>query len=196
MRLFSVAPLLFSSALSAPCLHVVLFGVDRSTSKYFWPPLPFHAPTFDTCACPIKAVRSTLGRLQCMTPHRRLFAAVQLPQWQRRGRDIRLRLRRVRRPRARVAAAAAETGVSTNARSSPHPSALFRPCLRPSECVPARSVPSKPTLLLLTIPSLGVCWTLQPLTIPSPGVCWLVLLWSRKYSLLGSSVVYAELCSR
>ena len=28
--------------------------------------------------------------------------------------------------------------------SSPHPSALFRPCLRPSERVPARSVPSKP----------------------------------------------------
>ena len=31
-----------------------------------------------------------------------------------------------------------------NARSSPHPSALFRPCLRPSERAPARSVPSKP----------------------------------------------------
>ena len=30
------------------------------------------------------------------------------------------------------------------ARSSPHPSALSRPCLRPSERVPARSVPSKP----------------------------------------------------
>ena len=29
-------------------------------------------------------------------------------------------------------------------RSSPHASALFRPCLRPSERVPARSVPSKP----------------------------------------------------
>ena len=31
----------------------------------------------------------------------------------------------------------------TDARSSPHPSALFRPCLRPSERVPARSVPLK-----------------------------------------------------
>ena len=31
----------------------------------------------------------------------------------------------------------------SKARSSPHPSALFRPCLRPSERVPARSVPSK-----------------------------------------------------
>ena len=30
------------------------------------------------------------------------------------------------------------------ARFSPHPSALFRPCMRPSERVPARSVPSKP----------------------------------------------------
>ena len=29
------------------------------------------------------------------------------------------------------------------ARSSPHPSALLRPCLRPSECVPDRSVLSK-----------------------------------------------------
>ena len=30
------------------------------------------------------------------------------------------------------------------ARSSPHPSALLRPCVRPSERVPASSVPSKP----------------------------------------------------
>ena len=29
-------------------------------------------------------------------------------------------------------------------RSSPHPSALVRPCLRPSQRVPARPVPSKP----------------------------------------------------
>ena len=32
----------------------------------------------------------------------------------------------------------------SEARSSPHPSALFRPCLQPSERVTARSVPSKP----------------------------------------------------
>ena len=32
-----------------------------------------------------------------------------------------------------------------NARSSPHPSALFRPCLRPSDRVPARFVSSKPS---------------------------------------------------
>ena len=32
----------------------------------------------------------------------------------------------------------------SEARSSPHPSAPFRPCLRPSERVAARSVPSKP----------------------------------------------------
>ena len=32
----------------------------------------------------------------------------------------------------------------SQALSSPHPSALFRPCLRPSERVPARSAPSKP----------------------------------------------------
>ena len=32
----------------------------------------------------------------------------------------------------------------SDARSSPHPSALLRPRLRPSERVPARSVPSKP----------------------------------------------------
>ena len=39
--------------------------------------------------------------------------------------------------------AAAAAGLC-NARSSPHPSALFRPCLRPSEHVPVRSIPSKP----------------------------------------------------
>ena len=33
--------------------------------------------------------------------------------------------------------------VTTETRSSPHPSALFRPCLRPFERVPARSVSSK-----------------------------------------------------
>ena len=33
--------------------------------------------------------------------------------------------------------------LQSDARSSPHPSALFRPCLRPSERVPARSVRSK-----------------------------------------------------
>ena len=32
---------------------------------------------------------------------------------------------------------------SSKARPSPHPSALFQPCLRPSERVPVRSVPSK-----------------------------------------------------
>ena len=32
----------------------------------------------------------------------------------------------------------------SEARSSPHPSAPFPPCLRPSERVPVRSVPSKP----------------------------------------------------
>ena len=34
-------------------------------------------------------------------------------------------------------------GVTSYVRSLPHPSALFRPCLQPSERVPARSVPSK-----------------------------------------------------
>ena len=34
--------------------------------------------------------------------------------------------------------------IACETRSSPHPSALFRPCLRPSERVPARSVRSKP----------------------------------------------------
>ena len=39
--------------------------------------------------------------------------------------------------------------VRSEARSSPHPSALFRPCLRPSERVQARSVvPSRQTRLL------------------------------------------------
>ena len=33
---------------------------------------------------------------------------------------------------------------AARARSSPHPSALFRLCLRPAERTPARSVPSKP----------------------------------------------------
>ena len=43
----------------------------------------------------------------------------------------------------------ASASASTEVRSSPHPSALFRPCLRPSERVPARSVPSKPPPAML-----------------------------------------------
>ena len=41
-------------------------------------------------------------------------------------------------------AAAAGRFDQSQTRSSPHPSTLFRPCLRPSERVPVRSVPSKP----------------------------------------------------
>ena len=41
-------------------------------------------------------------------------------------------------------AGAGVRGDWSEARSSPHPSALSRPCLRPSKRVPARSVPSKP----------------------------------------------------
>ena len=56
----------------------------------------------------------------------------------------------------------------SKARSSPHPSALFRPCLRSSERVPARSVPSKPPPAtggaLHFFPALSCAQNLPPLS--------------------------------
>ena len=51
-----------------------------------------------------------------------------------------------RHGRLRLAIKACRAGPPSvpDARSSQHPAALFRPCLRPSERVPARSVSSKP----------------------------------------------------